>query len=106
MKVGDNVVCVKTTYDRSPGAVKGRIYPILSREICKCGDISFDIGLTTPYIMACDVCGLEIDDGIFWHDPANFRPISYNSAHDELLNKEIVDDKADIEITETEKVKS
>ena len=43
MKIGDRVVCIKT---HSQGVVvKDREYSIYAKRVCKCGDVSFDVGI-------------------------------------------------------------
>ena len=109
MKPGDRVVCIKTYIDDGfTGCVKGHEYVIIGIDVCKCGDVSLDVGIISPpniLSWTCDKCGDVIqDDGIWWQDPDHFRKLEYTSAHDELLSK-IVEEKPDI-ILEPEKEKS
>jgi hypothetical protein len=100
MEVGDRVVCVKSHKDPECPLKKGATYTILSIDICACGDISIDVGIKCPVGVEC-YCGRMVAPfDIWWLNPKLFAPITYNSAHDELLNKEIVEEKADIKIKE------
>ena len=104
MKVGDRVVCVETNNFRGYLGVKaGYIYVIQRIMTCKCGIVNFDIG--TPVIdifprTGC-MCGREfMDRTAWWQKSSRFRPIVFNSATEELANKEIVEERSDAPIKE------
>jgi hypothetical protein len=103
MKVGDRVVCVKAHGNPECGVKKGAIYTIRDVKQCSCGSIAFDVGIigTSP-LGSCRLCKKRYfkSIGIWWISARSFAPITYNSAMDELLNKEIVEEKADIQIKE------
>jgi hypothetical protein len=103
MKVGDRVVCVNAAKFGNR-LKKGAIYVINSMQKCSCGAINFDVGLKSSQFIICEDCGTFFThNGCWWVHHSLFAPISYNSAHDELLNKEIVEEKADIKIKEPQK---
>lgn len=104
MKVGDRVVCVKGHPSPECSLKKGVEYTILNTNACSCGGITIDVGVPLPLnLFSGCYCKKIINGSVWWLDPNLFRPISYNSAMDELLNKEIVEEKADIQIKEPQK---
>ena len=101
MKVGDQVVCVKSLIDEENIIVKkGLIYTILNVDVCKCGDIAYDIGKSydTSYIQQSCKCGEINHDGIWWVSSSCFAPIQ----RDEFLNSDQIEksaeEKIDIEL--------
>jgi len=103
MKVGDRVVCVQGHYDPKCNLVKGREYIIYATRKCPCGGIGFDVGIIgTSRIGNCLICSSDFikDVGVWIVSSTRFRPIQYNSAHDELIES-IVEEKADVEVKET-----
>lgn len=109
MKIGDRVVCVKAHTNPACRIKKGTIYTIRNAKQCSCGNIAFDVGIIgTSSIGSCNSCKGKYTKPIeiWWISARSFAPIQYNSAHDELLNKEIVEEKADIKIKEPEKATS
>lgn len=100
------MVCVKSNYWKgNPGVIKGCVYVIGNIVKCSCGGISFDVG--TPSVtnfVRCQDCG-SLDGYPAWLQAAfRFRPIEYNSATEELANKEIVKETLDVPIKEPLKV--
>ena len=107
MKVGDRVVCVRAHLNPKCGLKKGAIYSIVNIKLCSCGGASFDVGIAGSCNHGkCFKCKKRYSKQptIWWISSRSFAPISYNSAHDELINKAITEEKADIKVTETEKV--
>lgn len=107
MKVGDRVVCVKSNYwEGNAGVIKGRVYVIENIISCSCGSISFDVGVSSiTSFTKCHKCG-SLDSYPAWLQSASrFAPIQYNSATEELANKEIVKETSDIPIKEPQKEK-
>ncbi len=106
MKVGDNVVCIKTMASTQGDGqiIKGQIYPILDEWACGCGWRHFDIGHTTLYVSGCPTCHSHSQkQGMLWARSEYFAPIQYNSAHSELLQKAVTIEKSDIPIKEPKK---
>jgi hypothetical protein len=105
MKVGDRVVCVKShSKAHENGIIKDKIFTILNiMAHYKCGCVIFDIGISSGFMSTYTKCrhGDSIPGGsIWWISSRLFSPLEFNSAHDELLNKEVVEEKYDGEIKE------
>ena len=102
MKVGDRVVCVNNASNSfGVGVVKGRVYTINDVLACECGRVYFDVGLPDSVGKNLCLCGVILNNTqtVFVISTA-FAPIQYNSAHDELLGKEIVKETSDIPVKE------
>ena len=102
MKVGDRVVCVRTHSLRA--VIKGKIYEIFNiyKSPC-CGKIIYDVGISGHGKTRC-LCGKILGGAEWWIGSWLFRPIEYNSATEELANKEIVKETLDVPIKEPLKV--
>ena len=103
MKVGDRVVCVKGHSDPICPLKVNSIYIILNVYACKCGAISFDVGITIPSgdNMVCN-CDRNMHTNIWFIGSSKFRPLQYNSATEDLI-KEIVEERLDIKEPQKEK---
>ena len=103
MKVGDRVVCVKAHSDpECPLKVKS-IYTIFNARKCKCGEVGFDVGIMLPpgySLIECNKCGMVERTHIWTIRSRYFAPIQFNSATEELANKEIVEERSDAPIKE------
>lgn len=71
MKTGDRVICIRTHNGGSkpPPLVKGREYIIYDVHKCGCGNISFDVGLTSNNVgIMCRKCSsiYSLDNAIHW----------------------------------------
>lgn len=100
-KVGQKVVCVKP-YSSPPHQLelKPGIYTILRISECKCYT-TIDVGTYANKPTRCPTCG-KIDNGVF-HKSERFRPLVYDSATTEILEKfKLTEEKADVEIKEYE----
>ncbi len=81
MKVNDRIICINASGFGSFGynpLIKGREYIIYDVDICSCGDVAFDIGMSTELdIMSCSNCGLitDINDGIGWASSKRFAKV-------------------------------
>ena len=103
MKISDRVVCIRTIGNIfGVGIVKGQIYTIYNIHICPtCNAVYFDVGLPdSPGSENCTKCHTTIGPCGVCADSRHFRPIEYNSATEELANKEIVKETSDIPIKE------
>ena len=103
MRVGESVVCIRDAGNPFGSRIfKGRIYLIHDTQECCCGHITIDVGVRNDRgLQLCLGCGHESpNSSIVWCGPGNFRPIEYNSATEELANKEIVKETSDIPIKE------
>jgi hypothetical protein len=92
MKVGDQVICLKS----GDTLKKGKIYTIeqVLNLSCKCGMV-IDVGIKDVHGDTTCRCGNTIaTDDRRWYHYSLFAPITYNSAHDELCN--IVEERIDI----------
>lgn len=100
MKVGDRVVCVKANSNSDCPLKVNSIYHIFDINVCKCGSVSFDVGIMLPFnfILILCVCGSFYETNVWLLGSELFAPIQYSSAHDELIN--IVEEKLDVEIKE------
>ncbi len=108
MKTGEKIVCVRSHSARA--VIKGQIYTIIGLMECPgCKKVMFDVGVIAHFMVwYCGGprggCGVEINPhGIWWLDAILFAPIAYNSATEELANKEIVEEKSDIPVKIPEK---
>lgn len=112
MKVGDEIVCIFAPPDASGyvPVVKGRVYLLLGIVTCQnCGHTWFDVGiLPSGDFQECGRCApfSTFPGHTVWVSYKLFRPIEYNSAHEELLNKEVVEEKLDIPVKEPQKQES
>ena len=105
MKVGDKVVCIKNASNSfGVGVVKGRVYTINDVSACECGRVFFDVGLPDSGGINLCRCGVILNNSktVFVISTV-FAPIQYNSAHDELINKEIVKETSYIPVKEPQK---
>ena len=103
MKTGDRVCWVETYVKYVVRVHKNEIYTIKAEWACQCGIKRFDVGIKVPYYCygsICCSCSSKSDDGIAWPESKYFAPIEYNSATEELANKEIVKETLDIPIKE------
>ena len=111
MKAGDRVVCVIShSKSNENGVIKGKIFEIIEvrKGPCNCVPIVFNIGIT--HIFNCMMCmecytNFDTNDSMWWFSSSLFRPIQYNSATEELANKEIIEEKSDIPVKEPQKEK-
>jgi hypothetical protein len=93
MKTGDKVVCITS----HGSAIEGKVYEVYGIKTLACGCVVINVGLTLPHVyFACfsHGCFDNPTGGYQWHNSDYFKPIQYNSAHDELL--EIIEEKIDI----------
>jgi len=110
MKVGDEIVCIRThSQGFRNGVVKGKIFSLLAIDNCpSCGSSCFDVGVKSRVESnnRCVKCNGRYPSGGIWHiGPSLFAPIQYNSAHDELLSS-ITEEKSDVKIEEHEETLS
>jgi hypothetical protein len=103
MKAGNKVVCIDPVGD----LIKGKIYIIRDLKEClKCNALELDVGICLVYgflyRQRCPKCGHYeegfIGGGKHWFNASRFRPLQYDTCHDELIN--IVEEKPDIKIKE------
>lgn len=99
MKIGQKVVCIQSCTN-PPGTAsvkKGQIYTIIDTKTCSyCGQHWVDVGIRVPAGLGLCTCLRILNrNGTAHCNPILFRPIEYNSAHDELI-KQIVTEKPDI----------
>lgn len=112
MKTGERVVCVETKGNVYGHSVKkGQIYTINNVWTCpSCGKFKLDVGLyhnMSGRNGGCVKCSLDGPDiSVIWCDSRLFRPIQYNSAHSELVQKAVTIEKSDIPIKEPQKATS
>jgi hypothetical protein len=99
MKIGTKVVCILNgTNSVGNQVIKGRIYTIEDILDCpKCPLIWIDVGLRCESNTDECLCGyFRGSANIVWVDHRYFRPIEYNTAHEELIKKEVIEEKSDI----------
>ena len=101
MKTGDKVVCIRTS--KGDFVVKNRIYIIDFAVTCGCGNELVDVGVVRVGYGGtyCEGCRCQYH-GKHLFNSTYFRPIQYNTCHDELIN--IVEERIDIKQPEHEKV--
>jgi len=98
MKPGDKVVCVQSQGDNIGlyHIKKGQIYTIYQIWECSCS-LHLDIGLGSyPTHTSCFKCEGKSPDCSCYVPSKYFRPIQHNEAHEELINKKIVEEKLDV----------
>ena len=100
------MVCIKSHSDPLCALRKGLIYIIMDINKCECGVISFNVGIINARTSIVCFCGESAETSIWWISSELFRPIQYNSATEELANKEIIEEKSDIPIKEPQKEKA
>ena len=108
MRVGERVVCVKAHQDSECPLKVNSIYYVLDMDVCKCKRIAFDVGIKLSLDwkgVRCRKCREIVYTNIWWISSHLFRPIQYNSATEELANKEIVEETSDIPVKEPKKEK-
>jgi len=110
MEIGDKVICVKGLTDNGHVAcVKGEEYIVLDIMTTLCGhEVSLDIGTpmdAAEFYLFCEKCEFRYpNDGIWWLDISLFRKIEYQSAHNELVEEALKEEKSDVPIKEVEPV--
>lgn len=111
MKVGDRVVCVEShRWLGNVFASKGKEYIIYDVHKCTCGGTSFNIGTIRPVELRGDgsesrcACGTTYTTQAVFTTSIKFRPLQYDTCHDELIN--IVEEKLDIEIKQPTEAES
>ena len=100
MKTGDRVVCIKSSNYKNtwPDIIKGKIYTIRLVNYCGCS-VWLDVGIDMCQIdSSCHRCRFSLPGGCAWYGSLLFRPLQFNSAHEELIN--IIEEKIDVEIHE------
>jgi hypothetical protein len=100
------VICIQShSKGHINGVVKGVEFTVLNILKCRCGEISWDIGVSVgaESISVCS-CRRILSESIWWMDPELFAPLQYNSAHDKILS-EIADNPTErIDVPEKEVV--
>lgn len=60
IKIGDRVVCIDNSGHVNPNLIKGREYIVYAIKECRCGIVSFEIGIITEKGVICSFCSSEL----------------------------------------------
>ena len=94
-KIGQEVVCVKSNVymNGTIGVKRNKTYIILGIHQCKCGEISFDVGITDNNTIGTDCyCNEPINrDGIWYQGSKRFQPLQLDHAFANEVIAEIIE---------------
>ena len=105
--MSEKVICIKTCISKHGhvSAIKGRIYSLLGKYYCSCGNFALDVGFKVqgaPILTYCSECGADHYFYEIWYLPkANFRSVDWNDVSEELAAEAMIS-KPEVETIKTE----